>query len=344
MSEIEKAARRLHYYIENVVRDSLPQVLFRRRLEGLLEDLWQHEAEYLARRLNYYNKLTGLQQLGDGTSTVGSIPMRSSRYYYDLKEHARYFPRHFRLHHVFGDVTHVPAKAAIVKSRPIAGDNRKSVVMKLDKFRHYRLFNDRLGFGDKLPKAVWRGGGGNPRRAALVDAYHDHPLCDVGWARADASDPKCKPYQSPTDQMRYRYIISIEGNDVATNLKWIMASNSLCLMPAPVYETWFMEGTLQPGFHYVPLRPDFADLEDKILHYEKHPDEARQIVHNANAYVKQFHHRRREQLLSLLVLYKYFAQTGQLEPTPAVAELWGSSWRPAPDAGEMAGAAAIETV
>ena len=122
--------------------------------------------------------------------------------------------------------------------------------------------------------------------------------------------------------MKYRYIISIEGNDVASNLKWIMASNSLCLMPAPVYETWFMEGTLQPGLHYVQLRSDFADLEEKILHYEKHPDQAREIVRNANAYVKQFAHRRREQVLSLLVLYKYFALTGQLEPNPKVAALW----------------------
>lgn len=36
---------------------------------------------------------------------------------------------------------------------------------------------------------------------------------------------------SVEDQKRYRYIVSLEGYDVATNLKWIMNSNSLCLMP-----------------------------------------------------------------------------------------------------------------
>ena len=249
--------------------------------------------------------------------------MRTSRYYYDLKEHARYFPRHFRLHHVFGDVTHVPNEAAIVKSRPIAGDNQNSIVMKLNKFRHFRLFDDKISFGDKLPKAVWRGGGRNPKRKALVSGYHDHPLCDVGWARRDGFGPQV---QAVPVAGRSRCNVATSFPSRATTLppilKWIMASNSLCLMPAPVYETWFMEGTLQPGHHYVQLRSDFADLEEKILHYEKHPDQAREIVRNANAYVEQFAHRRREQVLSLLVLYKYFALTGQLEPNPKVAALW----------------------
>lgn len=324
MPGIQQAVRRLHYHVENLVRDALPQALFRRRLARLWDDLAEHDVEHLAWRLAYYNKFTGPHPLGDKTSTVASIPMRSSRYYYDLKEHARYFPRHFRLHHVFGDLTRVPTEAAIVKSRPIAGDNRNSIVMKLNKFRHFGLFDDKISFGDKLPKAVWRGGGHNPKRKTLVDSYHDHPLCDVGWARPDASDPRCRPFLAPVDQMRYRYIISIEGNDVASNLKWIMASNSLCLMPSPVHETWFMEGTLRPGIHYAELRPDLSDLETTVRYYEKHPDEAREIVRNANAHVRQFLHPRREHVLSLLVLYKYFALTGQLEPDSRVAELWST--------------------
>lgn len=331
MPRIELAARRIHYYLQNIARDCLPQVLFRSRLERLCADLAEHDAEYLMRRLNYYNKLASAHPLDEKETTVGRIPMLRSRYYYDLKEHARYFPRHFRLRHVFGDMTRVPGEAAIVKSRPIAGDNRNSIIMKLNKFRHFELYDDKISFGDKLPKAVWRGAGANAKRKApvkrkaLVDAYYDHPFCDVGWARAGASDPKCKPFLSPAEQMRYRYIISIEGKDVASNLKWVMASNSLCLMPAPVYETWFMEGTLQPGFHYVQLRPDLADLEETIVHYEKHPDQAREIVCNANSYVKQFAHKRREHVLSLLVLYKYFALTGQLEPNPNVAALWNQN-------------------
>ena len=33
-----------------------------------------------------------------------------------------------------------------------------------------------------------------------------------------------------------RYALSLEGNDVATNLKWLLASNSVVVMPSPTME------------------------------------------------------------------------------------------------------------
>ncbi|TIP49593.1 MAG: lipopolysaccharide biosynthesis protein, partial [Mesorhizobium sp.] len=83
--------------------------------------------------------------------------------------------------------------------------------------------------------------------------------CDAGSHRADAPDGYRKPFLNIEQQRRYRYIVSLEGNDVATNLKWIMSSNSLCLMPEPTYETWFAEAKVEPNIHYVPLQRDFSD-------------------------------------------------------------------------------------
>jgi hypothetical protein len=312
-SPVGRKVDRVLYYLHNFARDVVPQVLFRRLLDPLLDHVGDYDADALSLRLNYYNKLSHQVAAETYASTVGSIPMAKSMYYYDLKEHARYFPRHLQLNHRFGDVKRVPERPSVVKSRPIAGDNRNSILMKLDKFRHYYFPADQIPFPDKKPMAVWRGTSpGNPKRAALVSRYHDHPLCDVG-----------RPFLPPAGQMRFRYIISIEGNDVATNLKWIMASNSLCLMPAPRFETWFMEGRLEAGRHYAELSDDFANLEEKILHYERHPDEASAIIRNANEHVAQFFDEPRERLLSLLVLAKYFAMTGQIEMDARVADLIG---------------------
>lgn len=36
-------------------------------------------------------------------------------------------------------------------------------------------------------------------------------------------------------------------------------------MPPPSIESWFLESWLVPWVHYVPLRPDFADLADQVL-------------------------------------------------------------------------------
>lgn len=322
MSEIERAARRLHYYFRNIARDGVPQAFYRARLERLITDFSPEDAPGLAHRLNYYNKLTKAELPDELASTVATIPMRSSRYYYDLKEHARYFTRNFRLNHLFGDITLIPTVPAIVKSRPIGDENENSVLMNLDKFRHFQLQRDEIAFDDKLPKAVWRGGGNNRKRIDLVERHLASPLCDVGLTGTPAHDRRTRPFLTPAEQMRFRYIISVEGVDVATNLKWVMASNSLCLMPKPVYETWFMEGAIETGVHYVEVRSDFADLEEKIRYYEDHQDEAKAIVQRANNHVAQFADHRRERLLSLLVLAKYFALTGQYEAPAKVKALW----------------------
>ena len=80
----------------------------------------------------------------------------------------------------------------------------------------------------------------------------------------------------------------------------------------------FREGTLEPYVHYVPLADDCSDLEAKMDYYTAHPDEAEAIVRNANAHVAQFLDPHHERLISLLVMQKYFALSGQLaaEPSP----------------------------
>ncbi len=84
-------------------------------------------------------------------------------------------------------------------------------------------------------------------------------------------------------------------------------------MRKPRFETWFMEGALIPDFHYVQLRDDYADLEEKIEFYNAHPEQARAIVANANRYAHQFQNHRQELLISLLVMQKYFSLSGQLQ-------------------------------
>ena len=113
------------------------------------------------------------------------------------------------------------------------------------------------------------------------------------------------------DQLAYKFIFCIEGVDTATSIKWVMSSNSLCVMPKPKYETWFMEGKLQANVHYIEVNEDFSDAEEKIQYYMKHEDEALKIINNANNYINQFQNLKREKLISLLVMDKYFSMSGQ---------------------------------
>ena len=100
---------------------------------------------------------------------------------------------------------------------------------------------------------------------------------------------------------------------MASNLKWVMSSNSIAVMPKSKYETWFMEGTLLPNVHYIALKDDLSDLEEQLNFYLEHEAKALEIIKNANAFVQGFRNQKLENALCLMVMDKFFAQSGQLK-------------------------------
>jgi hypothetical protein len=225
-----------------------------------------------------------------------------------------YFHRDLKVDLISGDVVHVEPHVTLVKSRPLFMDNTNSVLFKLGKLRHFNFVNDPMGFAEKKDRIVWRGAAHRPHRNMFVKKFWDHSLCDVGQTNKRKENvPWQKRYMSVAKQLQYKFILCIEGNDVATNLKWTMSSNSLCMMTKPKYETWFMEGLLKAGRHYVELKDDYSDLEEKILYYTQRIDEAKAIIDNAHDHVAQFLDQDREDLIALSVLEKYFKLSGQCE-------------------------------
>ena len=92
-----------------------------------------------------------------------------------------------------------------------------------------------------------------------------------------------------------------------------MSSNSLAVMPKPKFETWYMEGNLKPGVHYVEIKDDYSDLHEKMQYYIDHPDKAERIIENAHNWVRQFRNKKIERLTQIAVLGEYFSRTGQKE-------------------------------
>lgn len=312
---IVRTTKRVTYYANGVILDAMPYRLFEKRLERWrpqIEDVLSGSGP-VAERVAYYNRMPSYDISVDAR-TIPRIERQNSVYYYDLKIPAKHFGRKRRVDYVFGDVTTVPPRPALVKSRPITDDNHNSVVFKLEWLRHFYLdvTYDPIPFRDKKPIAVWRGRLTNPKRIELLQRFGAHPLCDFGHISEDSDVEPRKSFMTVDEQLSYRYLVSIEGVDVATNLKWVMNSQSLCFMPRPKIETWYLEGRLQPDVHYVEIRPDFDDLPDKIAYYNDHIDEAEAIVANAQAHYRQFRVLETESLCQLAVLYKYFQLTGQL--------------------------------
>lgn len=321
MTLIERLKANYHkflFYSKGVLEIGLPRQYYffeRKKYLTAFERLpLGNEKSYIESRVNYYNQLSKPLELNDQALDVGGFSKQKSwSYYIDMKCYLSRFEKPLKFHFWPGDIRTIPEEPTFVKSRPISPDNQQSVLLKLNRVRHYFFVNDTLNFDEKKNQLVWRGACHQPHRQAFVEKYYHHPLCNVGDSRKNAQGkPWGRSYMSVNEQLNYKFILSIEGNDVATNLKWIMASNSLCFMTRPKYETWFMEGTLKPSFHYVELADDYSDLEEKLIYYQQHPNEAKNIIENANNYVKPFLNKKQEHLVGLLVMQKYFEKTGQL--------------------------------
>lgn len=308
------------YYMQAALRDMLPDRLYAMRLNRELERCAaMYDRDYIADRVDYYCKLSRPVTLGSDSKPIGALQRKGnpSTYYYDSREALQWFNPELRWHYLFGDIRDIPAEPTVVKSRALDTDNSNSVLLKLDRCRHFVYINDHLQPEDKEDRAIFRGHiGTRENRALFCRMYADNPRVDAADTLPGATEghkhtSQMKPMMSFYEHLRFRYIMALEGNDVASNLKWIMSSRSAAVMPKPTCETWFMEGRLVGGVHYVEIRPDFSDLEEKMDHYSNHLDELRTIVDNANQYVAQFRDTRRERYIALLVMQKYFKMTNQ---------------------------------
>ena len=302
------------YYIKAILRELFPDLFCRIQLKSKLKKQTDFDIEYIQKRVNYYNKLEDCEhQLGFlPRLREFKIPPKIRAYYFDSYEHTRFFSKELKAAFLPGDIIHIPDFPTIIKSRPVGDQNANSVILNLDKIRHFIFVNDKRPFATKKNLLVGRGAVSQPHRIRFLEMYFNHPLCNVGQVNRDNLGNKYLVEKMTIDeQLDYKFILSLEGNDVATNLKWIMSSNSLAVMPRPKFETWFMEGTLVPNFHYILIKNDYSDLEERLKYYIENTDQAIEMVKNANDYVSQFRNKKQEDVISLLVLDKYFRETGQ---------------------------------
>jgi hypothetical protein len=300
---------RISFYAKAFGKLILPDRFFHHKAQSLIDRYPVLNAEHLA-RLDYYCKLIAPFQLRDSIRLDQFRSHPKSTYFLDFYPYIRAFPSTSQFLTLFGDVINIPDQPSFVKSRPIHGANQNSVLLKLDAIRHFTFVNDAQSFKAKRPSLVWRGrlhlDSAKERRLDFLREFTGKPGFDIGHINKGEIFPEFRRERlSIQDQLSFKYILSLEGVDVATNLKWIMSSNSLCFSQKLKFETWYMEGRLQPSVHYVEIADDFSDVEQKIDYYENHPEKAEQIIANANAYTRQFFNPEIEDLLSYLVIKRY---------------------------------------
>ena len=214
-----------------------------------------------------------------------------------------------------GDTRDRFSRPTFVKSRMVRDRDAPCVPLPLGRSRHWnaiaQVASQDVDFKRKANTLVWRGGttgvfkswnGQIPYssrfhvaslatpRAGLVIAYSEIVQLDDSTTDIPLSvlRGRIRPPLSMREQLQSKFLLSLEGNDVATGLKWMLYSNSAVVMPRPTCETWACEGELIPFKHYIPVKDDLSDLEEVFDWCLMNLDAAEEIARNGRRFIESF--------------------------------------------------------
>ncbi len=227
------------YYLKNYLRQCVPAVFYRLRLEGELRKLNNlPDRDQLLKRVNYYCKLTPESPIDhklweqSAVSLANQPKLRKKMYYFDAMEIARYFDPNLRWVLKWGDIVDLQPVPSILKSRPLGDNNQNSVLMKLVKVRHFLFVNDKKAWRDKKDVAVFRGdigskaaGDDKPNRRVFMNRWLGHPMVDAASTDCVEDHPEWQQVYHVTGRKRcglkskMDYVVELHSRDPTTHLR-----------------------------------------------------------------------------------------------------------------------------
>ena len=319
-----KRRKLLYYLYHTPLVYFFPSIISRLRLKNILNNSFQEE--YIQSRVRYYFKKTSNFRVSNEGKNLSELfwnqffKNKQNSHFIDFYNLLQFFNKKNKVDFIYSTKDYIDSSIAkkhppyptFVKSRPVGFNNQNSILLKLNQVKLFHFIKDPKKFENKKNQAVWRGDiRNNSQREYFVKNFYRTPLFDIGQTSPKQDVAWMKSFMSIKDQLDFKFIFCLEGKCISTNLYWAMSSNSVCVMPKPKYESWFMEGKLEDGVHYIEVKDDFSDAQEKIEFYNNNNDKCLEIIQNAQKFVKQFKNAKQERLIQLLILKQYFQYTGQ---------------------------------
>ena len=319
-----KRRKLLYYLYHTPLVYFFPSIISRLRLKNILNNSFQEE--YIQSRVRYYFKKTSNFRVSNEGKNLSELfwnqffKNKQNSHFIDFYNVLQFFNKKNKVDFIYSTKDYIDSSIAkkhppyptFVKSRPVGFNNQNSILLKLNQVKLFHFIKDPKKFENKKNQAVWRGDiRNNSQRKYFVKNFYRIPLFDIGQTSPKQDVAWMKSFMSIKDQLDFKFIFCLEGKCISTNLYWAMSSNSVCVMPKPKYESWFMEGKLEDGVHYIEVKDDFSDAQEKIEFYNNNNDKCLEIIQNAQKFVKQFKNAKQERLIQLLILKQYFQYTGQ---------------------------------
>jgi hypothetical protein len=202
----------------------------------------------------------------------------------------------------------------LMKARTVNNINN-AIIVPLSYKRHWNpmfgVLKKSVKWENKINNVIYRGTltGRTTKRLDFCKLYFNK--YNIGLLKNNGQfqnlnyDEYLRNKMTPDEMIKYKYIISIEGNDKDSGLNWKLASNSVVIMTPPIYESWLMEGKLEPYIHYVPMKEDMSDLDDILEWCKKNDNKCKEISQNARKFIMQFTNIETEQLIFNMIKHLY---------------------------------------
>ena len=210
-------------------------------------------------------------------------------------------------------------------------ENNNNIIINFTRFRHMNLVDYLVKFPDipfnlKKNIVIWRGSTtGNIKNTAnrflIVEKFYNYNINkinigfssnkiinnkeQVGITKKNIKKKFVKEALTINQLLQNKFLVSVEGNELSSGLKWMLYSNSVVLMAKPRNFSWIMEDKLIPNKHYILLKDDFSDLEEKYKWCKQNLKKCNKISINATEYMKQFLDINKEKELENMVIKRY---------------------------------------
>lgn len=316
---------RINYYLGNVNQ----QMIVKRKNSNILlfddAEYIKEKSEYNIREIfrHFYNGNFRVTKYFDShyINQTNNYFIDLHRYLNVYKNDNNHYSSDIEYIFNFGDNVSFKKVPVFVKAKTI-GNSDLSVLLNLNSDMHVGMLksikNDDIAFHNKKNSLLWRGNittgyPTNIMRKTLVLRYqnHENSNLDIKATIADSNDEEYNNYiiaknMNYGEMLQYKFLLSIEGNDVATNLKWCLLSHSVVLMAKPTKCSWFMEDKLIPFKHYVPVDDNYSNIEEMYIWCMNNLKKCKTISKNATKYIEQFLDEENEKYVTTEVLNGYF--------------------------------------
>jgi len=158
-----------------------------------------------------------------------------------------------------------------------------------------------IEWNKKINKIFWRGTNTgfddlnkNERYKIVKFATQNPEFFDVGFSNFvfTGKNPKKNEFYIkkdnclPKDQLKYKYLLAIDGNAFPGSFFWQLFSNSLILRNKSNYLEWYYKG-LKNNEHYIEYSCE-KDLLEKLMFLKQNDKLTKNVIKNANNFAKEY--------------------------------------------------------